>query len=65
MVPGDLRANTPLKLKPPELLSKLNASYWFIPLLTALLGAAAAVLLLSAHSGLDLGSPRVAGPPGR
>ena len=49
-----------MKLNPSELLSRLNASYWFIPLLVALAGAASAVILLSVDSELGLGSTGMA-----
>ena len=50
-----------MKLSAAEVLSRLNASYWFIPLLVGLSGAAAAVLLLSLDARLELASTGIAG----
>ena len=45
-----------MRLNPKELLSRLQASYWFVPLLVALGGTGAAVLLLALDSRVDQSS---------
>src|SRR5690606_38246665 len=43
-----------MRLNPVELLSRLNAGYWFVPLVVTLSGVALAVLLLALDARVDL-----------